>query len=186
MARKKRGAWSNRQQQFIQTDAPEPFNPYLEEHRAGRFTNNPTVQPHEEADVAEDRKTCALMGLGERETELVVKSRLMQRRHAEHFRAVEHARIVEHVQSQPAAAVDAPKAQALCVYQQSESAQTTANARMIDTLSKTPESKEWSAQQFADHLGLSKGTVGGTPAWKSLMAARAGEKADRIARGKPV
>ena len=58
-----------------------------------------------------------------------------------------------------------------------------ANARMLDTLDKRPESKDWTAEQFAQHLGYSsKGTIASTKTWKTLMQTREEERRDRMER----
>ncbi len=48
----------------------------------------------------------------------------------------------------------------------------SANARMIDTLHKKPESKDWSKRQWADHLHCSPSAVQKAPAWKAIMKGR--------------
>lgn len=56
------------------------------------------------------------------------------------------------------------------------------NARMLDTMSKNPESRGWSIRQWAEHLRCVISTVQKTPAWKSLQVMNAG---DRLGKGKP-
>jgi hypothetical protein len=43
------------------------------------------------------------------------------------------------------------------------------NTRMIDTLSKEPESKDWSIRQWAERLECRVSTVHDTPTWTRLM-----------------
>jgi hypothetical protein len=56
------------------------------------------------------------------------------------------------------------------------------NARMIDTLTKKPESRDWTARQWGEHLGCGKSTVADQPAWKGLEAARQGVSYERMER----
>lgn len=58
----------------------------------------------------------------------------------------------------------------------------TVNTRMQTTLKRKPESRDWSARQWADHLGCAKSTVHDTSTWKALMIARAGAGIDRLVR----
>jgi len=55
----------------------------------------------------------------------------------------------------------------------------TVNERMGAVLLKRPESREWSAQQWADCLGCRKSTVADTLQWKALLAARVGARLER-------
>lgn len=54
-----------------------------------------------------------------------------------------------------------------------------ANARMLDTMVKRPESKFWSARQWADALGYrSASTIKETLAWRELAKLRQNRKAE--------
>ena len=44
------------------------------------------------------------------------------------------------------------------------------NAQMLKVLDQKPESRNWSAQQWADHLGCAKSTVGTCQVWKNTLA----------------
>jgi hypothetical protein len=59
--------------------------------------------------------------------------------------------------------------------------EATINMRMLDALTKTPECRNWSAQQWATHLGCAKSTVAETDAWKSLKAVKGGIALERLA-----
>jgi hypothetical protein len=61
-------------------------------------------------------------------------------------------------------------------------ASLSVNERMILLLQKTPDAIKWSARQFADHFGVSKGTIGRTKAWLSVMSTRETEMQDRMDR----
>jgi len=56
----------------------------------------------------------------------------------------------------------------------------TINEQMFSKLGTVPESKDWSADQFAAALGCSKGTIGETDAWRTIMALRGREKKERF------
>ena len=60
----------------------------------------------------------------------------------------------------------------------------TINARMIDTLGKRPEAKDWSVTQWQEHLGGKTGraTIHGTNTWKELEKMRTAAKATRLDR----
>ncbi len=53
------------------------------------------------------------------------------------------------------------------------------NDRMAAELLKNPDSRDWSAQQWADRLGCSKSTVSVTPQFKALLAMRVGAQIER-------
>ena len=55
------------------------------------------------------------------------------------------------------------------------------NARMIDTLQKQPEAKDWTIEQWMQHLGCkSKASVAKTKCWETIMGARAVRKVQRL------
>jgi len=55
------------------------------------------------------------------------------------------------------------------------------NARMIDTLQKQPEAKDWTIEQCMKHLGCkSKASVDKTKCWETIMGARAVRKVQRL------
>jgi hypothetical protein len=55
------------------------------------------------------------------------------------------------------------------------------NARMIDTLQKQPEAKDWTVEQWMQHLGCkSKASVAKTKCWETIMGARAVRKVQRL------
>ena len=54
-------------------------------------------------------------------------------------------------------------------------AKVTINARMIDTLLVKPEAKDWTAREWATHLGCAASTVTDQPMWKELAKTRVGE-----------
>jgi hypothetical protein len=56
------------------------------------------------------------------------------------------------------------------------------NARMLDTLTKKPESKEWTTRQWGEYLGYGKSTIADQPVWKGLEAARQGVSYERMER----
>jgi hypothetical protein len=58
----------------------------------------------------------------------------------------------------------------------------TVNMRMFDALLKNPDCRNWSAQQWATHLGCAKSTVAETDAWKSLKIVKGGVALERIAK----
>ena len=58
----------------------------------------------------------------------------------------------------------------------------TINARMIDEMQRTPESKDWSSREWMKRLGCSKSAVIKTKAWKMLIASHAEEKSTRKSR----
>lgn len=49
---------------------------------------------------------------------------------------------------------------------------TTVNARMFDAICKTPAARDWTARQWAQHLGCSAATVVNQPTWKQLARDR--------------
>lgn len=57
----------------------------------------------------------------------------------------------------------------------------TVDSRMRETLQARPEAVSWSAEQWATHLKCSKGTIGATEAWETIMKAREMAKLDRTA-----
>ena len=55
------------------------------------------------------------------------------------------------------------------------------NARMIDTLQKQSEAKDWTIEQWMQHLGCkSKASVAKTKCWETIMGARAVRKVQRL------
>lgn len=50
----------------------------------------------------------------------------------------------------------------------SDTPKKTVNQRMMETIEKNPESKAWSASQWALHLDCAKSTVGETPTFRTL------------------
>lgn len=79
-------------------------NAEIESFRAGPFTSNPIIQPHETADVEMDRAIAATMGLNEQDTEAFILGRLKNRRLSSFTRRREQleigARIVERIDKQ--------------------------------------------------------------------------------------
>lgn len=53
------------------------------------------------------------------------------------------------------------------------------NVRMLETLSKRPESHTWTKRKWATCLNCSDGTVSGTRTWKMLVAAREQSRNER-------
>jgi hypothetical protein len=56
----------------------------------------------------------------------------------------------------------------------------TVNARMVDTVMRQPESRGWTAQQWAAHLGCGKTAVLKAKTWQSLKVVKAGEQQEEI------
>ena len=65
-----------------------------------------------------------------------------------------------------------------------KSKRPTVNARMIDTLCKRPEAKDWTVTQWREHLGGKTGraTIHGTNTWKELEKMRTATKTTRLDR----
>lgn len=57
----------------------------------------------------------------------------------------------------------------------------TINAQMLDTITKRPEARQWSIQQWTTHLDCSRSTVHDTLTWKELMKAREAAKQEKLA-----
>lgn len=60
----------------------------------------------------------------------------------------------------------------------------TINSRMLDVLSRRPESKEWSVTQWTDYLECGRASVAATPIWKQLQATRNEAKAAFMERNR--
>lgn len=60
----------------------------------------------------------------------------------------------------------------------------TVNARMIDTLGKRPEAKDWTVTQWQAHLGgrTGRATIHGTKTWQELEKMRTAAKTTRLDR----
>jgi hypothetical protein len=56
----------------------------------------------------------------------------------------------------------------------------TVNDKMMSLMTKRPESKSWSARNFADALGCAKSTVSETTMWKTLMEKREAIRQQRV------
>lgn len=65
----------------------------------------------------------------------------------------------------------------------SKSRRTSANTRMIETIQKRPESRDWTAKQWAEALECAPSTIKETATWKDLVKVRAVAKAERRNRG---
>lgn len=63
-------------------------------------------------------------------------------------------------------------------------ASATVNARMIDTLKKKAESRDWTAEQWKGYLSCGKTTVIDSPAWKAIMIERDGVRLEAGAKPK--
>lgn len=57
------------------------------------------------------------------------------------------------------------------------------NARMIDVLTKRPESQSWSITSWVKHLKCARATVHATKAWKQIQKMREDAGVERIERG---
>lgn len=124
-----------------------------------------------EASVAEDPDTAKLLAEAKRLASLgyVVKLRDV-------FRASVDAIDVLAEGEAPAVDVDA---QGTASLKQDQPTNATANARMLDLLARRVESRDWTARQFAESLGLSASAVCGTKIWKELMSQREATKRAR-------
>lgn len=60
-----------------------------------------------------------------------------------------------------------------------------ANQRMLELLHNEPKSVDWTQRQWADRLGCGPSTIATTPAWQTIMKARALSAADRAERSDP-
>lgn len=60
--------------------------------------------------------------------------------------------------------------------------QASVNVRMMDAFQRDPKRGEWSARQWAEHLGCSKSTVHSQPIWKELVRSRELAKLNRQLR----
>jgi hypothetical protein len=58
----------------------------------------------------------------------------------------------------------------------------TINQQMLDEFHRNPSSIEWSQREWAKRLGCMPSAVADTPAWKTIMKARAFAKAERLDR----
>ncbi len=57
--------------------------------------------------------------------------------------------------------------------------------RIRELIQRNPDAKDWTAERIARELNCSKGTVGASPAWNTIMKARIMAAAERIDDDKP-
>jgi hypothetical protein len=65
-----------------------------------------------------------------------------------------------------------------------ESVQATVNARMVDMLMRRPESRQWSAREWATALQCGKSAVADTHCWEELQKEREQLRQDAISRAR--
>lgn len=60
----------------------------------------------------------------------------------------------------------------------------TVNARMFDLITRRPESREWTAREFAEHLSCAVSMIAKTAAWRELQRTHAMSCLERRDRGR--
>jgi hypothetical protein len=61
----------------------------------------------------------------------------------------------------------------------------TVNQRMLDIMTRDPDSVRWTLGKWAERLECTRQAVNDTPAWKRIMIARKMTQAEKVSRAKP-